>query len=279
MAEKIGKDQFFNRYVKEKKFNVSLDSETVGILSDLHLNLEETAIADEFARDIWSKGTYSGSSLQIGQFFKNSLYFETDFWEYATPKVIASPLSNLDGKQSGLPLTEEDITQAISAVRKQLIPEVAKNVNKDLKIRHYVIAEDKSSMHFAWAVDLAQDGKKVIIGCYICRFLFDELKLAVGSEHEFRRGAEYEILFALSGDGKVEKISLSDTSSNPSPSFSFINAIDLNGDGVKEIIIENSRSPQGEPYFCGLSIAIFSHTGSGWKRVYQSAKIARFISE
>jgi hypothetical protein len=275
MAEKNGEDQFFNDYVKGKTFHVSIYSENVGEISDLRLQFRKPIQTKEFVADIKSNGTYLGKPLQVNQYIKSSFLLEKDFKKFAIPKFIATPLLNREIKKGELSLTEEDKKKASDAVRKQLLPEATRYVNERLQLEKEksVIVGDNSSISFAWAIDLEQDGKKVIIGCYSITIEYQKQERDVRHEHDRRSGWALEILFALREDGKVEQISF-DTMS---PAFSFIDAIDLNGDGAKEIIMEIGRSPEDEPFFGGKSIAIFSSSAFGWKQVFQSAKTANSI--
>lgn len=274
-AEKIGEQNFYNGYVKGKKFSVVTNSTKIGKLFNLRLNFEKRIQTEEFVQDIEAIGEYSGNDLQIGKYKINSFYIEKDFYKFAVPKFIATPFSDQKKYIDEFSITKEDIEKAKNDAQKHLFPEAERIVSEILKREGRVIIGDKSNIDYAWAVDLEQNGKKVILGCYSIEFLY-QYKKTDGDRVRYQKGGyPFEILFALREKGDIETISFDD---GGSPAFSFINAIDLDGDGVKEILLEISRNPKDEPFFGGKSIMIFSPKKSNWKLIFQSAKIAKAIN-
>jgi hypothetical protein len=266
----INKNETLKGYTSGKTFDVITGIETIGKLSDVNLEIiEGCQWAEGYAQNINGSGKYTGSPLQEEQYVKGSFYTRNEFLAYTTPKFISGPSDTSKIKGKGLSITEEDRVRVIDAVRRQLMPDAIKKINEDLQLmkENRIVSDDKDSiLKVAWAVDLEGNGKKSIIGIYCFSLKLKERDTAA-SDHSVRTGYVSDILFVLRDNGTIEQVAMS---LGFISAFSFINMVDLNGDGFKEIIMECGDI--GED-FHGKTIEVYHYSSSGWERVFKSATI------
>lgn len=267
-AEKIGQKMFINKYVQNKTFNVVTGSTEMGELSNIILNFEKHAQTKEFVKNIEVNGNYKGKDLQAKDIIGNSFFTEKDFFNFAFPKFIATPQKYFTGLESEFSISKQDIEKILEKAKEHFLPEAQRIVSEEFKIENRIIIGSESSIDYAWAIDLEQNGKKVIVGCYSIAFIYKDQDYKVIEQQ--KGGYDFEILFSYRENGEIKQISMSD---GKVPGFSLINAIDLNGDGIKEIIIESNRELELEDSSSGKSIEIFSLFSHGWEKIFQSAKI------
>lgn len=273
VARKIGKEKFNDDYAGGKTFPVFTEAEKVGNLTNVNFSFvnfcEEP---EEFISNIVGTGTYAGKTLHPQKYYEQtfySFYGTKKLFQYLFPKFQTAAQLKANTKNENIYLTEEDRTKAVAEVKKHFVPEVIKIVNEGQRIRkeNRIVSGEKSSrLDFAWAVDLDGSGKKNIIGCHYLILTLKEMNPQTRKYDKDGGSSGREILFVLRDNGQIAKIAYGSVE----PSFSLINVIDLDGDGIKEIIIEVDRT---EDEWDGKSIEIYSFKEGYWLRVFQSARI------
>ncbi len=273
IAKKIGKDKFNNDYAKGKTFPVSTDMEKVGNLTGVKFNfVDHCENSKDFISNIEGTGAYKGKPLQPDKYYNRNFYtfYGTDeYFQYPFPKFQTAAQLKQGIENKNVSLTEEDKAKAVAEVKKHFVPEVIEIANERQRIRkenRIVSGEKGSRLDFAWLVDLDGSGRKSIVGCYYLILTLKKMDAKTQRYDKDAGGSSYQILFVFRENGQIEKIAYGGVE----PSFSLINAIDLNGDGIKEIIIEVARS---EDEWSGKSIEVYSFTKAGWLRVFQSTRI------
>ena len=274
LANKIGIDKFNKKYVIGKTFNVYNGTEKIGELKDVRLGFENNWCSNEFLSNIAGKGKYKGKPLP-GKLQDRSIYISGG--DAADPffspiKAIAT-LQSFQASKDMEPftITEEDKTKAIEVVREKVLPEAMEEIRKRLKRHKIMLIGEKiehSNLNFLKAVDLDGNGSKEIIGIYSPRIRYN-WKSPEGKD--YKSESSREILFLLWDTGKIERILLGDMIF----SFGLGGIIDIDHDGIQELIIQISVSRDSE--LSGKRIEIFKHNSSGWRRIYQSVKICSQI--
>ena len=277
LANKIGIEKFNKRYVTGKTFNVYNGTENIGELTDVKLNSLDNWCSNEFLPNIAGKGKYKGNSLP-GRQINNSIYIHHSYLypdlilPFASIKAIATPQSFQKSKDmEAFSITEDDKRNAIEVVREKLLPEAMEDIRKRLRRHEIMLIGEKvehSNLNFLKAVDLDGNGSKEMIGIYSPRIRYN-WKSPEGKDHPSE--SSREILFLLWDTGKVERILLGDMIF----SFGLGGIIDIDQDGIQELVIQVSVSRDSE--FTGKRIGIFKHDPSGWRRIYQSVKICSQI--
>lgn len=263
-------------YVTEKSFNVYVGTEMIGRLSNVKIKLFDTNTCPSgtLLFDIEGTGIYEGKLLP-GRYENNSVYaIKKDdlILNSATVKAVAVPsLFNKSNKMEALTVTENDTTKAVKEVKKYLIAEAMKPIEKRLINENRIILnEDESRLDFIKMLDLDNSGNQDYVGVYT---LYVSNKTV--SENERAGIAFNEILFVLWGSGKIEKILYGEESS---PAFSLGGVIDIDQNGVQEVIVQRSCGPYVEDDINGKRIEIFQHDSSGWISIYRSALICSQIN-
>lgn len=270
LANKIGIDKFNKKYVIVKTFRVYNGTEKIGELTDIKLNSLDNWCSKEFHPNIAGKGKYNGKPLS-GRKVDSSTYIHRDFiLPFVTIKATATPQSFQGAKNmEEFTITEEDKAKAAEAVRDNFLPETLNQIKNKLKQRNRIfIGEEKSLSRFEFlkAIDLDGNGSKDIIGVYTPFFRYKEKP--EGGRNELNSNA---IFFVLWDTGKIEKLLLGHLIND----FGLVGVIDIDQDGIQEVIIQVSVSLDSE--FTGKQIEVFKHNSSGWRRIYQSVKICSQI--
>lgn len=277
LANKIGIDKFNKKYVIGKTFYVYNKTERIGELTGVKLNFLDNWCSKEFLPNIAGKGKYKGNPLPERQ-INNSIYIHHSYLypdlilPFASIKAIATLHSFQKSKDmETFSITEEDKTKAIEVVRENLLPEAMEDIRKRLRRHKIMLIGEKikqSKLNWLKAVDLDGNGSKEIIGIYSPRIRYN-WKSPEGKD--YKSESSREILFLLWDTGKVERILLGDMIF----SFGLGGIIDIDHDGIQELVIQVSVSRDSE--LSGKRIEIFRHDSSGWKRIYQSVKICSQI--
>lgn len=270
LAKEIDIEKFNNKYVIGKIFNTYNGTEKIGELTGIKLNFLDNWCSQEFIPNIAGKGKYNGKPLS-GRKVDNSTYIHRDFvLPFATIKAVATPQSFHETKNiKEFSITEEDKTRATEAVRDDFLPETLKQIKKKLKQQNKLfIGEERnlSRFEFLKAIDIDGNGSKDIIGVYTPFFRYKEK-----SESKRSELTSNAIFFVLWDMGKIEKLLLGHVINN----FGLAGVIDIDQDGIQEVIIQASVSLDSE--FSAKQIEIFKHNSSGWRRIYQSVKICSQI--
>ena len=272
LRDKIGMEGFDKEYVKGKEFNVYAGSEQIGVLSDIELLIHNPRNEEEYSSDMAGYGKYSGGPLP-GQIAYYSLYLASDFYiNMGTLKAVLTPKAYINSiKSQRFKVTEEDAKRAIDAVRKRYEPYAKGIIVKDLaKENRKIIAESRSGLDFVTAIDLDGNGEKELIGIYSFAYEYKSRSIDGGTAL-----ASLDMLFILWDSGKVEEILVG---TKAFPAFSLGGIIDLDGDGVYELIVQEDVSPKVEYDQGGKRIEVLRHYPSGWKKVFETVSLSNEIN-
>ncbi|MBI5344781.1 MAG: hypothetical protein HZB83_05515 [Deltaproteobacteria bacterium] len=268
LTDKIGMERFDKEYVKGKEFNVYAGSERIGTLSGIILLINNPRHEEEYSSDMIGYGRYTGEPLSDG-----SLYADKDSRiNPGTIKAVLTPKAFINSrKREPFKATKEDANRAIDAVRKNLGQDAKGIIAKDLaKEKRKIIAEARSSLDFVTAVDLDGNGRKELIGIY--SFTYEYKSRSIDNRTAL---ASLDMLFILWDSGKVEKVLAGIVSF---PAFSLGGIIDLDGDGVYELIVQISVSPKIEYDQGGKRIEVLRHYPAGWKKVFGTVSLSNEIN-
>lgn len=283
LRDRIGMERFDEEYVKGKEFNVYAGSELIGTLSDIIFLISNSENVAEYSSDIIGYGKYNGGPLP-GEVSDGSLYANVFNIDFGTIKAVLTPEAFKDSKElERFKVTEEDAKRAIEAVRKRYGSYAKCIIAKVLaKEKRKIVAESRSSLDFLTAIDLDGNGKKEFLGSYSFSFKYIDDKNPIDVNDFGLYGIE--VLFTLWDSGKVEQVLIGMESF---PAFSLGGIIDLDGDGVYELIVQESVSftyefnPEidYEGYSPdGKRIEILKHSPSGWEKVFGTVTVTDRIN-
>ncbi|MBI5888349.1 MAG: hypothetical protein HZB82_06535 [Deltaproteobacteria bacterium] len=264
LLKKQGKEPFEKKYFQDRQFNVFIGKEPVGKLSNLKLFAQDCD-TDEFLLFYFSKGEYEGGRLPVTYERPLSVNFD----KYNVFKAVAAPKDiGLPAQKDEFIVTEEDRALAAAAIWKELAPAAIIRIEKSVEELHNIrghIIHNEGKINSVIAVDLDNNGKKDLVGIYI---------LAGGGipnpDSEHNLGGFSEMLFVLWDTGKVEEVM---SSEEGWPIFNFVGPIDIDKDGVQELIVQKSVSPVRESSFEGVEINILRHGPLGWENIYKSGNL------
>jgi hypothetical protein len=245
LAEKIGLQKLLDDYVIGKEFDVYVWGERYGTMRELHLRFKTYfhCRKDEFIRNnIKGEGTYEGKPLPSASRRATGILI--------TPQSYQAPKG-----QVLFPLTDEDLKRMVEEVRKSIVPKEIEYLNKRrTKIKSQAIGEEGSRLDLAEALDLDGNGMKDLVGIYY-----------LSAAHTPKGYWPRDILFVLWDTGKVEKIA----SESVVPAFMLGGAIDIDQDGIQELIVVTNVSSMRDDTGVGRQIDIFRHGPSGWKSIFR----------
>ena len=257
LVQMMGIKSFLKKYVTEKTFNVYVGSELFGKLKNMNLTSISTknkCQGDNFVPDIQGNGQYEGKPLPYGWLKeeKGSGYL---YRIYGSTKIVITPESfQMRKKPLILPVTDSDIERMIEAVQKHIVPKEIEDINIRLeKENRRVIREEGSYLRVAEAYDLDGNGKKDLVGIYYLNTINN------------KGGSSRDILFILPNTVKVEKV----ISGSAVPSFMLGGVIDIDQDGVQELIMVSSFMP-GTDSGDRRQIEILRYTSEGWVSIFRS---------
>jgi hypothetical protein len=265
IAEKVGTSKMMEDYSIGKTFNVFKALEKAGEISDIKFKTEYCFAKPRNSKqkilpEITGVGKYTGQSLPVVESSKEA-------WPMGVPEIIVTPLTFSYGKNiKRPPLKKEDHKKIISAFRKNLLPKVWEEHNKKLKkIGRHIVSEKNSYLFVAEAVDIYGNGNKDVIGIY-----YEVFRIAEGKDDAGL--SNIDIPFVLWSNGKIDKLDLRDLV----PSYSFIGVIDIDGDGMKELIVEKIievESRDDDASFATIAIEILKNKNDRWVSIWNSGLI------
>ncbi|MBI5887911.1 MAG: hypothetical protein HZB82_04265 [Deltaproteobacteria bacterium] len=262
LLKKHGKEPFEKKYFQGRQFNVFIGKEPVGKLSNVKL-LDRDCDTDEFLLFYSSKGEYEGGRLPVT--YERPLSVNLD--KYNVFKAVAAPKDiGLPAQKDEFIATEEDRALASAAIKKDLVQPALRRIEKfwkelnQEKIEMIILEEALDSVI---ALDIDGNGKKDLLGIFTV--------YGINTKRErFGGGGTSEMLFVLWDTGKVEEV-MSDE--NGWPIFNFVGPIDIDKDGVQELIAQRRVRPTREPYDQGVEINILRHGPLGWENIYKSGTL------
>ena len=276
--EKKVLDSFMRENVIGQTFNVYVGTEKVGSLNKVVFENCNECEARVMFSSMSGAGDYAGE--RFTRYVKS-----TDFqMQYSSLKAVATPSSHTKGiKNRPFTLTEQDKAKVIESVRREFLSAAMERLNAALQPPHYssvkASKEGRSRLDSLQAIDLNGNGRKDFIGIYTFYVIYTEESET--SDEPWGNISE-EIVFVMFDNGRAETVSFN---VGRTPAFSLSGVIDIDGDGIQELIIqipvddyENDFIVDGvpyepNPYDDGREFIIFRHGKSGWKEIYRSGKI------
>lgn len=263
LIKRIGLKQFEKIYLDGRQFNVYVGKEHMGVIHDIRREYANTRCeeTDEFLSFYIFKGTYEGYPLPV--ISENS--WPINSAKLAAKKAIAAPsVIGLPLEKDKFVVTEDDRTLAVATIKKELDQLAIKRIEQfyyKLYQKKEKMVIDDEALESVIALDIDNNGKKDLFGIYTVNGINAEKKRSGG------RGFSV-ILFVIWDTGRAEVVM---STENSAPAFSLGGIIDIDKDGVQELIVQKSVSTNEEPYAVGTEINILRHDPSGWKRIYRSA--------
>ena len=257
LAKEIGISSFSNQYIANKTFYAYSGSELYGKISNLSLISDYGCITEEFVPYIRWVGHFEGKPLPHGWLAEKSVE-GIRYHVFGSTKVIFTPQPlKVSKSPTVFPVTERDMEMMVKAVQKNLIPSAIEQINKRLKKENRkIIGEGASRLDVVEAFDLNGDGKKDMLGVYY-----------FSAKHDNPKGYwAHDILFVLWDSGTIERIA----SMNRSPAYMIGGILDIDQDGVQELILITSVGPEVEDGDDGVRIDILSHGATGWTSIYHT---------
>ena len=247
LTKEMGMPSFTKAYITNKTFYAYVGSELYGKVSDLNLISDSGwCITDEFVLYIRWVGRYEGKPLPHG-WLAEKIADGIRYHVFGSTRVIFAPQKLPVSKKTVVfQVTERDMEKMVKAVQKNLIPAEIEQINERLKQENRKMRERGGRLEVAEAFDIDGNGKKDLVGVY---YLY----------------GGGDICFILWDSGKIEKID----SESMTPAYVIGGIIDLDLDGVQELILGTSvlRNPaEGDD---GMQIDILRHGPSGWTSVYR----------
>ena len=278
LAKKIGIQKFMKEYVTEKTFNVFVGTEMIGKLSGVKLKFFETNTcpSGRLLFDIEGTGTYEGKPLP-GRYEDKSVYAGKNnelLLNLAIMKAIATPQAFYKSKKmEAFTVTEDDKRRAVNEFQKNktLISETIKPLKERIAQKNGTIIGEEAYLSFIKVIDLDDNGMKDGVGEFGLNVTYTRT-----SDYKKRESWIFgNNLFMLWDTGKIEKILFG---MENSPAFSLGGLIDIDQNGVQELIVQSSSGPYVEDDNTGKRIEVFQHDSSGWKSIYRSALICSQIN-
>ena len=228
--EKKVLDSFMRENVIGQSFNIYVGTEKVGSLNKVVFENCNECEARVMFSSMSGAGDYAGE--RFTRYVKS-----TDFqMQYSSLKAVATPSSHTKGiKNRPFTLTEQDKAKVIESVRREFLSAAMERLNAALQPPHYssvkASKEGRSRLDSLQAIDLNGNGRKDFIGIYTFYVIYTEESET--SDEPWGNISE-EIVFVMFDNGRVETV----VSTLGEPSFSLGGVIDIDGDGIQELIIQ-----------------------------------------
>lgn len=276
----IGKERFHEVYLNGNIFNVYVWPQRIGEIRNIQLAkatpLHSCVTQGIFPNisDIQGHGDYRGKPL----FVTTSAELTHKVWHMvpvSLKPVITPETFQVSKEEPVFSITEEDKTQANEAIRRDIVPKALKY----LRQRHASVYEkhmgrdlwkftgeykNKSLIVWLLALDVNGNGRRDLIGIYTLAG-----KSVLASNSSISEDHSINVLFVLKDTGRAEKVAYSDYMHL----FKFGGVLDINGDGILEIILEDISLAGEGGIGTGKQIKIFSFIPEGWISIYETTAI------
>lgn len=267
LVNKIGLERFTRAYINEKEFTVYQYNQNIGKVSKISLkSTNQCEGYPEFTPNILGNGEYQIEPIvpppSYAQVKSNS--YDLGFGErqdFANKRIVITPPAFQTAPKSQLLLlTKEDEERVKKAFLKDIFPNSSKNlrkrsVEKKRKIKSY----NKSKLMVADAFDLDGNGKKDFVSIY-------------NQSANFENGGGISDLsvFVLNDVGGSTLVYPTDY---PTTDTQFIGSIDVDQDGVQELIMQHLVFKFGKGEVWGKQIEILKYSDKRWLTIYQTKVI------
>ncbi len=269
MTRPAGGRAWLKKLLTGKTFNVFMGSDLVGRLEKTQVGMDVPDSREGrryFARDIIVGGNYAGPPFK-DLYFRTPGYFryDLDFNFGCASALLAPPSFTPSRKIEFFPVTEEDKARVIQAFRSAFLDTIIKHleINRRREGRRECasLEEDEDTyLDSLQAFDIDNNGKKDFVGIYT---VYARNKKHESEEH---CSTPLEILFVLMDTGRIDMLA-----SSPSlPGTALGGAIDIDGDGMLELVIVSDVSRMVISDGDNRQLSIFRHDGSGWKIIYRT---------
>jgi hypothetical protein len=264
-AKKLKTDglQFARKNAADKNFDVFSGKTKAGSFSKIELRVNNLCGSAQFLPSIEAEGYYSGNKIQ--PFDMQESKWGRQQRIFTSSRVFAVPQAfNFAAGADYLPVTEGEREALVGVIQKTLVPEALQKVSAHL-VKHWgrkyqIIGQGKSGLVFLEKVDIDNNGKLDFIGTF-------DVSARYGEDDSY--SVSNSILFVYMNGLELKQIAFS---IGPD-AFVLLGVMDVNLDGVSEIIYEEkieSSIDGGDP---GVRIHLIHKVANGWGDAYRSSSV------
>jgi hypothetical protein len=247
-ARKMGLAKFSQTYLEGKSFNVYTGTEKIGSVSKVRLAWKEPCLTNQFAPGL--EGKVSFAEHLLPKVYSRNILTEIGHPVYEEVRAILTPASfHVSKIVPHFIVTDLEKTEMIDALYRDVLPSIIQ-LSKEFRSG----GKEVGHLQVAQALDFDGNGQKDVLGAYVLNF-------ATGIEN---------ILFILRDTGHAEKIILT---KGLTPAFVFGGTLDVDQDGILEIVVQTKISPPKDPMDNGREVAIWRHDSSGWTNIYHTLQV------
>ena len=268
LAEKIGKEQFIKDYVEGRDFNVYAGRDIIGKLSKVKVEFLNVCETLEFLPDMRLTGKYEGKPFSEIYMDKSLFAIKEPDRPYGAIKAIATPASLKSETSDFFKINQEDKKKASFFTKQKIAPELFENTKKAMEYlqeEKQIITASDERVGFIQAFDIDGNGKKDILGSYILE-IYHKDNTENGIYHGGFRG---ETLFVISDNGNIQTVF---SSHEVDPGFSLGGVIDIDQDGVYELIVQENDGNYESGIDNVRRIDVFRRTAA-WTSIYHTETI------
>lgn len=272
-SNEIGAEQFYKTYAQGKTFHVYAGTQEIGVLDQLAFEYSSKCWNSDFLSEKLGTGRYVGKPLP-GKYifeFSNSPFGQNV--PYDSLRVIAAPVTfGTSNSATGFQfqMDKSDVASVEKIVRRELVPHSMQRVRQILKENTVgELQESESSVSALRALDIDGNGRKDWVGIYTLR--------VKGNFRGFRGDVtqgdqSLEIPFILRDTGKLERTFESFPKAGVGD-MTFSAVLDIDGDGLQELILQTQVYGAGEEPDSGKFIEILRRTPQGWASIYKTVTL------
>jgi hypothetical protein len=271
-GNKIGAEQFYKAYTQGKTFHVYAGVQKIGVLDELaSFEYSSKCWNSDFLSEKLSTGRYVGKPLP-GRYVLE--FSDSPFGQnvpYDSLRVIAAPVTfGTSNSATGLQIDKSDIASVEKIARRELVPHSMQRVRQILKENAVgELQERESSVSGLRALDIDGNGRKDWVGVYTLR--------VKGNFRGFRGDVtqgdqSFDIPFILRDTGKLERTFESFPKAGVG-GMTFSAVLDIDGDGLQELILQTQVYGEGEAPDIGKFIEILRRTPQGWVSIYKTVTL------
>lgn len=264
LASEMGKEKFLIDYVEGNVFNVYIGGDIVGKFSKARAEFLNDCELGSLP-DIRFKGSYEGKSLKEINLDKSLFAAKWPDRTYGATKAIAAPASLKTIKtESYFKINQDDRKRASAVAKHKIAPELFKNTKVAMGYLYdkQIITGSDERLGFIKAFDIDGNGKKDFIGSYILQIYHKDDEVDGTSYRGFRG----ESLFTISDNGNIQNVF---ASYEVRPGLSLGGVIDINQDGVYELVVQENDGnyESGIDNVRRIEVMVLKDA-SAWKSIY-----------
>lgn len=259
LASRLGVQAFFEKYIRGIAFDTYVGGRPVGKLNGYQLETCKFLLDKTWAPMMHGEGRLEGSKISATVKMEKPKAPEEmwQYYPYPGPKAVFTPGKSIrQASEARVSITPNDLEKL-----RRLFDEQAANKNEEKGISNKgkpAVERELISIR-AMAMDVSGNGAKDLLAVY---------GYYMGPRNVPRDQRKYLVqAFVLMGSGKLEPIT-------PSRRGGLMpgGLIDLDQDGVQEVILIEDFESEHEPGVIGGRFRIFRREPQGWREVYQTSQ-------